>query len=528
MLLEAVGDVPLAGTAMTSTPIRVRLLDAASRAPMPEEQVEFEVGFTPDDETSLSAGSAVTDDEGISTVTLRHGPVPGTASVRVSHPDAEPLEIEIHVGAPRLGSIRVDMVEPTMSPVMLSPFRLTFFESETFACDEYVPLARLPEAYLETNTGDSEPLVVDGFDGGVSYTVVAEGLGAGGRALATGCVDGIEVIAGDTVATTVPLELLPISPSGEYVVDGAWDVSAAVAQANGTAGTLVGVIEFLSDPGAAIYDLIINEIENAVDFPIGIILGLTGIQQTIVDEINNALFQFEGLETFVAVAGDLDTMLHQLEVTSRLTIEKTDQDYHFSGHEEWTAITVHWDWRCQNNPDPDCGVYTVDLEGDDEEAGKVAYDWLGRVEGYDDLIIDSHEAQLDVGRLQMYLLEKIMIPELTGGNATSLSGALSYWVDCPGLAAQVMAGNDLCDPTGLFCLGQTVIEGACNAAMDQVADQVLGPIDQEVLLDIEMAGTARLLDTSATGIADEIREGHTDGTLVDSGEQVTVTWSAAR
>jgi hypothetical protein len=528
MLLEPVDDVPLTGTALTSTPVRVRLLDAASRAPMSGEMVGFELRSAPDEESSLSAATAVTDHDGVARVSLRHGPLAGTASIKVTHPDADALQIEFHVREPQIGSIRVDIVEPSNPPVDLAPFRLTFFEAETLACEDYVPRTRLPEAYLETNTPDSEPIVVEGFDGGATYTVVAEGLGSAGRALATGCADDIEVTASETVATTVPLELLPVSPSGEYVVNGVWDISEAVAQANDTAGTLVGVIEFLSDPATAIYDLVITEIENAIDFPIGIILGITGIQQDIINEINNILFQFEGLETFVAVADDLNGMLHELEVTSRLTIEKTDEDYHFAGHEEWTAITVHWDWRCENNPDPDCGIYVVDLEGDDQEAGEMSYDWLGRVDGYDDLLIDSHEAQLDVGRLQMYLLEKIMIPELTGGNATSLAGALSYWADCEGIAQQAIQGNDICDPTGLFCVGETLIEGACNAAMDQIAGEVLDPIDQEVLLDIEMAGTARLVDTSATGIADEIHEGDTLGTLVESGEQVTVTWSATR
>lgn len=529
MVLEAVDELPLTGSAMMTIPVTVSLRDALTGAPAPEEMIGFEVGRSPSSETSLSASTAVTNAEGLTSVSLRLGSYSGTAVVEVTHPEAAPLRMEVHISEPRFGAISVDVINPSPLPIDISPYRVSFIEGEVMTCAEFVPRRRLPEPVAIANAGDvNQPIVQEGFAQG-EYTVIAEALGSAGAALATGCADGVVVTAGDTTRTRVPLEMLPISPSGVYEVNGVWDISEAVASANSTSGTLVNVIEFMANPGAGLYDLVITEIEDAVDFPIAIILGITGIRQQIVDFINAQLFQFEGVETFVAVAGDLSDMLNELDVQSILTIRKTDDDYNFVGHEEWSQLTVHWTWQCQNNPAPDCGEYIVDLQGDGAAAAAVSYEWTGHVDGYDQLVIDSHEAHFDIGRLQLYLLEQVMLPQLTGGNADSLDEALAYWVDCDGLAQQALAGNDFCDPTGTLCLGETLIEAACTTALAEVADWITQPLlNQPVLVDIALSGHGRLRDVSANSFADQIREGYTTGTVVGSTEPVTVSWTADR
>ena len=527
MILEPVGELPH-GRAMSSVPLRVRLRDAETGAVVAGERIDYRLTHAPDEETSLAVEGGTTSDEGTVVVDLRLGATVGSAIVMVSHPEADPLYLDVRIDEPLDGSIRVTVREPSNPPVALAPYRIAIFDASNLVCADYHGRGRQPEAFAELHAMDGAPIVAEGLTGGSTYTVVAEAMGAGARALAAGCTDDVEVRAGLTTPADVRLDLLPIGPSGTYLVDGVWDVSEAVASTNGAAGMFVGVIEFMADPGAAIYDLVITTIEGAVDFPIGMILGFTGVRQAIVDYVNGQIFQFAPLATFSAVASDLDALLNQMEVESVLTISKTDDEYNFFGHEEWTSITVHWTWRCQNSADPNCGVQVLDLVAADAGAASVVYDWIGHVEGYDQLVVDSHQATLDVGRLQLYLLEKVIIPELTGGNADTMGEALAYWVNCDDLAAQVLGGNDICDPTGLFCIGETLINGACVAAMNEIAAQVTGPLQNQPVLDLDLSATARLVDTEAVSMAGEIVEGRTNGVVQGGMEQIDATWTAVR
>lgn len=520
--------LPLTAHARDAALIKVVLRDTENRMPVRDELLTFELVQAPDTDATLEQDELVTDTSGRAAANLQLGESAGTALVRVSHPEAESLDIEIHVAGPRLGTFRVDVIEPTAIAHDIAPYRLSFFPAADFECADFLPRTRLENAIREQPIPNGDPVDVEGFDPG-DYTIVAEALGQGGLILAGGCVDNASVAAGDVTAVAIPLDLYPISPSGKYEVSGDWDISAVVESSNSTAGTLVGVIEFMSNPGESIYTLVLTELEDAIDFPIGILLDYAGLQQQIITLINDSLFQFAPIQTFSAVANDLNDMLHNLQVTSILEIQKTDTEWQFVGHEEWTALTVDWTWRCQQNPTLNCSQYTVDLTGSGAQAATVEYDWTGFVDGFDKLMVGSHEVTFDIGRLQMYLLEQVIIPDLTGGNANSLEDALSYWVDCPGIAANALGGNDLCDSTGSFCLGQTLIEGACNAAMGAVADAVLGPIEgQDVIADMVLDGKAILVDNTPNGIADELHEGVTEGTLANSTEQVNATWTAVR
>ncbi len=526
-VIDPVDALPLDANALTSIAIRVVLRDTETRQAVAEQMLGFELVQATDRFTSLNAMTMLTDGSGRANVDLRFGPDSGTAVVQVTHPEAEAIDINVHVGGPLAGTIRVDMIDPTTTRD-IAPYRLTFFELANFGCNDFVPRTRLDNDFQSVHVGDTAPVDVEGFPAG-EYTVVAEALGPGGLILAGGCTDFIDVAAGQTTAVTVALKMFPISPSGTYEVNGDWDIAAAVAASNDTAGTLVGVIDFMANPGASIYTLVLTELEDAIDFPIGILLNYTGLQQRIISMINNALFQFAPIQTFAAISADLSNMLHNLQVTSILTIEKTDTEYAFRGHEEWTTLTIDWTWRCQQNPTQNCQQYIVDLQGAGAAAAAVSYDWEGYVDGYDQLLVGSHAVSFDVGRLQMYLLEQVIIPDLTGGAANSLDGALAYWVDCPGLAAQVLGNNDICDPTGTICLGATLIEGACNAAMTQVANAILGPIQgQDVIADMTLAGKATLIDLAPNGIADELHDGRTEGVLTNSTEPVTALWTAVR
>jgi hypothetical protein len=531
MWLQAVDSVPLDGEALTSTTVRVKLTQTGTGEPVSGEPVDFKVGEEADDETSLSAISAVTDEGGTATVDLRLGPTPGSITVTASHRDTMPLEIPVDVSEATTGAIRVNVHKPGNSPVELNPYRVTFLKNGQLTCDEYVGRTRLPEALAELHFDDpSQPVVQGGFSPDPKVTVVVEALGEGGLTLAAGCVDGVEPIIATTTVTDVQLELLPVQPSGNFDVEGTWDISEAVASQNGATGALVSVIEFMANPGESIYETLIEEIEDAAGFSLDLLLDVVGVRDIVIDYVNDQLFRYHEVETFSAISADLSTMLNQLDVKSNLSIAKTDREYRFQGTEEWTEITIHWTWQCEESSADDCGIHTIDLTENGEEAGAVSYQWEGHVDGYDNLVIESHQAQIETGRLQLYLLEQVILPALTGDNAHSIGEALQYWVDCGDLASRIIGGDPICDPaTGLLCIDEPLVESACNAGLNEVGEWLEGPIrDQSGALDIELSGEAKLVDSDSDGIVNEIIEGDTEGVLAGGDEPVTVEWSAVR
>lgn len=526
--IEAVDELPLRTHVGETIGIAVRLTEVDGGDVVSGESIAFEVVQTLDTETAILQTPMVSDAEGHATAQLHLGSeTTGSAVVRVSHPAAQAVDIEVVVAGPQVGTIRVDIIEPS-TPPNLDPFRIQVFPANAFACSDYRPRHHIGvNATRAVEVPTADPVDLENFTP-ASYTVLGEALGAGGLVLAGGCVDAVNVVAGQTVAIAIPLTLYPISPTGVYEVNGNWDISQVVSSSNQTAGTLVGVIEFMANPGQSIFDLVMTEIEEAVDLPLIDFFNYSGFTARITQTINNWLFRWAPIAAFSAVASDLNDMLHNLQVTSILEITKTNVDAEFLGREYWSELTIDWTWRCQLDPTiPNCDQYTVDLQDTGAQAAAVQFEWTGYVDGYDRLSINSHQVSFDIGRLQMYLLNEVILPDLTGGAANSLAGALQYWVDCPGLAANAVGNNDVC--LGPFCLGETLIEGACNAAMAAVADFVIGPIEgQDVIADLELSASALLVDLQPDGLADELRQGQTDGVRASSTEEVHATWSAVR
>lgn len=527
MFIEPAEAMPIQAEATWSVPLRVRLKDA-NYVGVPNQSVTFQIKASPGDASTLSALTAVTDEAGSASVDLRLGPLSGDAIVTVSHPESAPLDMYVTVGEATTGTMRVDIHDPGNAPVELAPYRVQFFEQTTFDCSQYVPRRSAAEALMEVHVADTtQPAVQSGFGPNTQFTAVAEALGQGGMTLAGGCIDGLTVNPGETKVVDVWLAMVPIAPSGTYEVESTWDISEAIASQNGTAGAMIRVIEFMANPGQAIYDIVLEEVEDAVGFGLDLLLDIAGIKDRMIDYINEQLNRSASVQTFSAISADLSTMLNTLNVSSQLTIAKTDNDFNFTGHEEWTSVEVSWTWRCAQSQTAGCETHEVDLTNNGGAAGAVSYDWTGQVQTYDHLVIESHQAQIDIGRLQLFLLEQVILPDITNGQANSIAEAIVYWIDCNALASRALQGAEVCDPTGFFCAGEDEAAIACEFALGELADYVTQPLEGLTSnLDIELAGTAKLVDGDSNGITDQIDDGNTTGQLSGSSEPVVVEWSA--
>jgi hypothetical protein len=160
----------------------------------------------------------------------------------------------------------------------------------------------------------------------------------------------------------------------------------------------------------------------------------------------------------------------------------------------------------------------------------MSYQWQGTVEGYDAFTVQSYQTQLQMGALLLHIIEAVVIPQLTGGNADSLAGAFAYWIDCADLAQQVV-GNQWCVTVPFLgtqlCLGQATAEMACNYAIQELTQRVVDPIiNQSIVLDVTLSGNATLVDTTSDGYANEMKDGVTTGVVDGSSAPILVEWEA--
>lgn len=521
-MLEAVSDTQFVVEVRETIDLEVALVKETSREPVEGETVGFTILQAPDTTVDISSRQVETNADGRAKVTLDAGVAAGQVIVRATYPGVEPVEFIVEVSDLAPGNIEVSIFPPSGLQTDLAPYRVRAYPAASVTCQTFPRRADLA-GYVKANEVTGTLTTLTDIAAERVYTVTVQAMGTSQAAIAWGCMDDVEVPTRDTIEVSIPLNLVPLNPTGTYEVTGFWDISNAIAASGGAGNIIVGLIDFLSNPGAFIYDLVITELQNAVSFDIMTFLQLAGIPTLVEDTINNWLFQNEDLARFNEIALGIQTMLNELEVQSELIIDKTEADLTFTGREHWQKIVLNLSWRCDQNSAPNCGRYEipVDADGNLPGLGHVSYDWQGAVVNYDQLELTSLETVLDYGALLVTIINQVVVPELTGGNATDLAGALAYWLDCPGLAQQI-AGC-----ASGTCLAGAVVEGACQAAMTTAANQVVQPLQQQsVSLALEFDGNATLFDSAANGFVDQIVDGKNVGTMVDTGAAVNVDWTA--
>lgn len=521
-ILEAVSDTGFVVEVRESLELEVALVKETSREPVEGETVGFTILQAPDTTVDISEREVVTNADGRASVTLDAGTAAGQIIVRATYPGISPVEFFVEVSDLAPGNIEVSIFPPSGLQTSLAPYRVRAYPAADVTCQTFPRRADL-SGYVKSNEVTGTLTTLTDIVAEQVYTVTVQAMGTSQAAIAWGCMDDVEVITRETVEVSIPLNLVPLNPTGTYEVTGFWDISEAIAASGDAGNILVGLIDFMSNPGAFVYNLVITELQNAVSFDIMTFLQIAGIPTIVEDTINGWLFQNQDLARWNEIAIGIQTMLNELEVESELVIDKTENDLSFTGYEHWQKIVLNLSWRCDQNSGPNCGRYEipVDADGNLPGLGHVSYDWEGQVVNYDELDLTSLETDFDYGGLLVTIINQVVVPELTGGNATSLGGALSYWVDCPGLAQQI-AGC-----ASGSCVAASVVDGACQAAMTTVANQVIQPLQsQSVTLALELEGEGTLFDSAANGFVDQIIDGKNVGTMVDSGAAVNVDWSA--
>jgi hypothetical protein len=175
----------------------------------------------------------------------------------------------------------------------------------------------------------------------------------------------------------------------------------------------------------------------------------------------------------------------------------------------------------------------MDANGELGSLGIVSSDWTGRVVAYDQLQIDQHSLSLRYGRLIIYLLNDVLLPALTDGNAHSLSEAFAYWIGCSSLATSITGSDGEVCALGA-CITDAQIESFCVSSVQTLfgfADLMIRGLEFD--LSMHLGGEGRLIEEDSDGFVDQIEEGIYSGYVQSadggmSSSAFSADWTATR
>ena len=530
-LMVPATPVELQGEVTGDVEAGVIVYERHTAEPVDRTQVDFEVLEDDDDAPALSSGGVFTESDGVAMVDVNLGNAEGSWTVRASHPEANSVEFEVEARPEETGSLNIDLVNASPGIMDLSDIDVRVYRSSHFDCNLFQPLISQDDNTVAEDYTPfiDDPVTVDNLSTSQSYVVTGIARGERGQIAAGGCMESVIVQEDQTTDVELILQLIPLNPVGTYDVVSHWDFTDALADSGPAGSTIVNVLEIFENPGQGIYDEIIQLVGNLVggfiSNTIDYFLGATGLDETFQDAIDDFIASSEGLSSVQETGQELGQVVSNLEVHSELSIGKMAADFEFRGQDNWIGIILYWSGLCEDNdPDPDCDVIDLvaDQDGEFAELGVLSSDWTGRVAAFDQLQIDQHTVSLRYGRLIQYLLNDVMLPAVTDGNANSMSEAFAYWFGCDSIVGSIISGDEVCAAN--YCLEAETLEDFCETAVSTVfgfADILIGTLEYD--MGLQLGGEGRLIEESSDGLVDYIEDGVYEGFIQDSDDGLTTS-----
>lgn len=523
-----------------TAPIEVFLYSKKTGAAVGGQSISFQL-IEVADGVSLSALTSTTlEPSGSAAVDLRAGATEATVVVRADHPSSNAVDFNISILPLSVGGLRVTPVNTAPSIMDLVDPEVRLYRNADFSCDEFRPLfGQVDPITMQTSPRTGEPVVFDALSTRETFVLTGLARGERGQIAAAGCMDGVSTIADQQRNVDLLLQLIPLNPVGTYDVVSNWDFTDAIADSGTVGSIIVRVLALFENPGLAIY----NEIINLVDALVGgiisgaldLFLDLTGLDEDFQNLINDFIAGNEALSKVFQAGSDVRDVIANLEVHSELTIGKLSSNYEFRGTDNWTGIVLYWRWNCDVNAPADCGAIplVVDSQGEIGSLGVLSSEWTGRIVAYDQLQIDTHTVSLRYGRLIIYILNEVILPEITDGNAHSLSEAFAYWIGCDSLASSITGSDGEICALGA-CIQDTQIESFCQGAVSTIfgfADLIVRSLEFD--LGLHLGGQGRLIELDSDGFVDKIEDGEFTGYMQSSDASApsspfTATWEATK
>ncbi|MGM0577573.1 MAG: hypothetical protein ACQEXJ_17745 [Myxococcota bacterium] len=515
--------------------IRAKVIDYAQGGPAEGVPVGFSIVEGSDEgDASLATHSATTNSIGQVSVTFKAGLEPDAHyTVRLNANGADPVELDIYVVDTPKGSITVNIAYE--GPINVQKTKVRAFRSSEYTCGMYNPI-NVPEGTFEKDLlALDQTTTWEGLEAGSKWTITATAKSPKGSLAASGCLDGVIVVGEQDNEVSLTMHLLALNPAGTYDANNYLDFTGAIP---GEVGEIVDQITTLfTDPGKFLIDQIKALLSNWVP---------SIITDPVFDLFEDQLADFftdwilnkspEWLQDVFVIGEDLTQIIHSLNLLGTLKISKLHNDYYVQGVLYWDGIVLWWHYGCpkEDEPDydPDCGrnEFSIDaLSNTEMPQNVIEGKWTGSITNFDRLDIDNHTIKINYGLLIIFVLNEMILPEITGED--NLTDGVLALVNCPSIGESFSDGL-LGQLANLFGIGKDDITDLCVDGVTLVVKPVELIIGNLALdSQLRLQGNAVMVDDDDDLVVDEIIEGEwfghieMDGT---QGPQFDGTWEAVR
>ena len=495
-----------------------------------------------DKSVTLYSGKSTTAEEGISNMNIAATDVAGNAVVVASNANApKTVRFNVKVLDKPTGNLNATAFYDGAAPV--KNYTIRIYDGSEVQC-AHVELES--GSILNSKTeGEAEPILpvveadtalFENLSTEMNYTLIAYGFSEEGAPVAAGCLDsGTAVRGSETTDAAILLNTIDLDPVTTYHVRSYFDLGD-VASALGSVGKFVVLVtNFADNPGAMLYDIIIDLLSDYVSGVLGKaidkVMELTKLDTKLAGAINDVAKKNATVCKVGLFACQFRNIVRTMEFMGDLDIQKVG-NVELSGTNSYNGLAAYWRMNCETDSngdykDSNCGrmpLSTTQL-GLDNTLNFLEGAWQGSVaNGYDKLSIESHELSLHYGKIVVYLIDHVLLPKVANG-ATNFSDALSYWLNCDSI------GQWLSD-TLTRCIGVTVAGacvgwdltvsksqgvGWCKTATDTVGSLLNFATAyaelQKAGSDLMISGTAYFDDSNADNVVDDIRDGKWNGNM---------------
>lgn len=480
-------------------------------------------------DTRLSSQRTDTDAEGNARVTFRAGPTAGVYEIEASHPDSRKVLFTVTVADLPMGGLDIGM--EYAGPVQLERFEVYVIDDPLFCENPYYLTAPEEPMFEETLEGLQSRVQFDGIFSNKRVSVLVRARRSGSMMLAGGGCEGDIIIPDGTLKrVTVSIFPLPLNPAGSYDMINNFDFTDAIP---GTLGNIIrGLVQFFGSQNQEreIAGLIFDQVENLVREAAGSLGAaiVTLVRGWVEDDLNRIINNYidrdapDWVRDFFLIGQDMLGIVSYMEVLSRVRISKPRTDGTFDASQNWLGLAVYWRLQCQNNPDPECGRYAYTMDEISTAASGLELvfgQFTGRVHSYDQGVFDSHTLDLQYGRLILFVLNNIILPEIANG-ATNLRQAMLNLANCPRFANGITGGDSHLRIGGINIVSRDTIEGWCSTIMGLAGDVAQGLIGR-LNIDTHLTLDGRLVFIEETDdlVVDRVEGGIWNGLIRTSSDQ---------
>lgn len=550
--------VPLSVAVGGNLPLHAQVIDYGLKGPAPNVLVMVEVKGVTDlqgnpaqagPSSGLETEAGYTDASGMVHTRFFAGTKGGLIyTVRFTTRCGEPKDLRIVVTELPCGCVNVSLVyEGGLPASSLNTIKVHVLPSD-YTCDKLPPEKPVPDASLADRTitdlyGTTQ---FECIPAGNYYTVFATARGPFSCVAAKGCDDGVFLQPDKCRDVALELYLVTLNPTGQYDSVDHFDFTNLVKDCAGgitdplecvTASgidlgkqvccVLYQLITFFKTPGTTIIALVKDLAKQWVgSLIVDTLFGLFGdvVAKIITDYLKNNSPQW--VQDFFKVGEDTMGVITNLELYSDLLLSKLQNNFTVQGTHYWTGLALYWKFGC-NPQDPnykDCGklVFTLNNLGNIVGGGVcpgtqfpmnlLEGKFTASIADFNKLILNQHAVKLNYGKLVLFVLNEILIANLTSCQAHSIKDAAKLWINCNAIGSGIFG-----EIWSWFGGSEQDLVKLCGSAIDFLltpVDMFLGALTLDT--ELSMSGSGTLVDDNCDLLVDRITKGKYSGQIQTS------------